>query len=151
MNVVLLNRTSPNFLMGQPHEMQHIGSCYPSRSCQHHMCFRPLPAFPCHFSWPLNRSKKTYCILWSFTNVVSIPRPIWGSEGLVDPTLTHHISHFFLSQRIIIFNYISFIQSNCFIQSSHWLWHFSFWTEISSSTLYIYSFILICYISSQFF
>ena len=107
------------------------------------------PPFPAIFHGP-STDPKDIPHFWSFTNVVGIPRPIWGFEGLVDPTLTHHISHFF--QRIIIFNYISFIQSNCFIQSSHWSWHFSFWTEISSSTLYVYySFILICYISSQFF
>ena len=60
-----------------------------SRCCRSLMCFGTLPARPCNFLWLCDR----LLILFSFTEVVCIQRSIWGSGGLVDPTLAQPPSH----------------------------------------------------------
>ena len=83
----------PTFIsLGQPCQMQHIGNCYPPRPCRCLVCVSEhSPPFATIFHGSSSDPKKHDELM----NVVGIQRPICGFEGLVDPTLILHISHFF--------------------------------------------------------
>ena len=72
-------------------QMQHIGNCYSSWPCQCLMCFGTLPTLPSNLLWHCKQSKKTWHILFPFTDVVGVQRPIWRLKRLVNPTLAQHI------------------------------------------------------------